>query len=437
MPIEVFCVFLFGSLILFLVMGMPIAFATGSAGLIGLLIAWGPQSVFLIASRTFQNMNSYTLVAVAPFVFMGLVLERSGIGRELFEVVYQWAGSFKGALAITAILVCTIMAAMTGVVGAAVTTVGMIALPAMLKRNYNKHLALGSCCAGGSLGVLIPPSVIFIIYGSCTNISVGKLFMGGFATGGLLSLVFITYVLIRSYIQPDFAPALSKKDRLPLKERIQLLKNVIVPVLLVFLVLGVIFAGLATPTEAAGVGAAGALICAMFRRNFTWEMFKIMLLDTTRVTCMVMWIVFGSSFFVAVFAGAGGAQLVENLLLVKVTNPWVILTITMGILFVLGCFMDSIAIVLLCAPIFTPIIIALKFDPIWFGIIFNLNLQMAYITPPFGYSLFYLKGVAPEGITTGDIFRSVWPFVGLQLMTLILCIKFPILATWFSDLMIK
>ena len=175
MPIEVFCVFLFGSLILFLVMGMPIAFATGSAGLIGLLIAWGPQSLFLIASRTYQNMNSYTLVAIAPFVFMGLVLERSGIGRELFEVVYQWAGSFKGALAITAILVCTIMAAMTGVVGAAVTTVGMIALPAMLKRNYNKHLALGSCCAGGSLGVLIPPSVIFIIYGSCTNISVGKL----------------------------------------------------------------------------------------------------------------------------------------------------------------------------------------------------------------------------------------------------------------------
>lgn len=437
MAIEAFCVLLFGLLILLLILGMPIAFATGSAGLIGLLISWGPGSLFLIASRTLQNMDSYTLVAVAPFVFMGLVLERSGIGRELFEVVYQWAGSFKGSLAVTAILVCTIMAAMTGVVGAAVTTVGMIALPAMLKRNYNKHLALGSCCAGGSLGVLIPPSVIFIIYGSATNISVGKLFMGGFATGGLLSVVFVLYVLTRSYLQPDFAPALDSEEQLPLSERLRLLKNIIAPVILVILVLGVIFAGLATPTEAAGVGAAGAVLCALFKRSLNWQTFKEILLDTTKVTCMVMWIVIGSSFFVAVFAGAGGASLVENLLLVKVTNPWIILSITMVILFLLGCFMDSIAIVLLCAPIFTPIIIALKFDPIWFGIIFNLNLQMAYITPPFGYSLFYLRGVAPSNIATADIFRSVWPFVGLQLITLILCIKFPFLATWLSDLMIK
>ncbi|MBN1225438.1 MAG: TRAP transporter large permease subunit [Deltaproteobacteria bacterium] len=436
MPIELFCILLFGSLILFLAMGMPIAFATGSAGLIGLLLAWGPQSLYLIASRTLQNMNSYTLVAIAPFVLMGMVMERSGIGRELFEVVYQWAGSFKGSLAVTAVLVCTIMAAMTGVVGAAVTTVGMIALPAMLKRNYSKHLALGSCCAGGSLGVLIPPSIIFIIYGSCTNISVGKLFMGGFATGGLLSLIFIFYILIRSYIQPDYAPALDKEDHLPLKTRVRLLKNVIAPILLVVLVLGVIFAGLATPTEAAGVGALGAIVCAMFRPSFTWRMFNGILIDTVKITCMVMWIVFGSSFFVAVFAGAGGAQLVEDLLIVNVSNRWIILFITMGILFLLGCFMDSIAIVLLCAPIFTPIIIALKFDPIWFGIIFNLNLQMAYITPPFGYSLFYLKGVAPEGVTTGDIFRSVWPFVGLQFITLLLCIKFPILAMWLSDMMI-
>ncbi|MFZ7126454.1 MAG: TRAP transporter large permease [Desulfobacterales bacterium] len=437
MPIEIFCLILFGSLVLFLVIGMPIAFATGSAGLIGLLLSWGPESMFLVASRAFQNMNSYTLVAVAPFVFMGLVIERSGIGRDLFEVVYQWAGKFKGALAVTSIFVCTVLAAMTGIVGAAVTTVGMIGLPAMLKRGYNKHLALGSCCAGGSLGVLIPPSVILIIYGSCTNTSVGKLFMGGFAAGGLLSVIFMIYVVVRSYLQPDFAPALSVEERLPLDQRINLLKNVIFPVILVLLVLGAIFGGFATPTEAACIGAVGAVLCASSRQQFTWGTLKNIFFDTIKITCMVMWIIFGSSFFVAVFAGAGGAELVENLLVVKVGNPWGVLAITMAILFLLGCFMDSIAIVLLCAPIFVPIISAMKFDPIWFGIIFNLNLQMAYISPPFGYSLFYLKGVTPPDVSTGDIFRSAVPFMGLQFLCLVLCIMFPSLTTWLSDLVMQ
>ena len=436
MSIELFVIILFGSLVLFLALGMPIAFATGGAGLIGLLLAWGPGSMFLIASRTFHNMSSYTLIAIAPFVFMGLVIERSGIGKELFDAIYQWAGRLKGSLAITSIIVCTILAATTGIVGAAVTTVGMIGLPAMLKRGYDKRLALGACCSGGSLGVLIPPSIILIIYGSATNTSVGKLFMGGFATGGLLALLYILYIFVRSYLQPSFAPPITNEKQLPLLEKIYLLKSVIAPLIIVILVLGAIFAGLATPTEAACVGAVGALLCAAFRHEFTWMVFRNILTDTVRVTCMVMWIIFGSSFFVAVFAGGGGAQLVDQLLVTKVGSELGVLIITMFILFVLGCFMDSIAIVLLCGPIFAPIVTSLGYDPIWFGIIFNLNLQMAYITPPFGYSLFYLKGVAPPEVTTVDIFRSVVPFIFLQLLCLILCIKFPILATWLSDLYI-
>ncbi|HOG17274.1 MAG: Sialic acid TRAP transporter permease protein SiaT [Syntrophaceae bacterium PtaU1.Bin231] len=437
MSVEMSLVVLFGSLIAFLVMGMPIAYATGASGMIGLLIIWGPSNTFLVAARALQNMNSYTLVALAPFIMMGMVLERSGIGRELFDCVYQWAGSFRGSLAVTTIIVCAIMAAMTGVVGAAVTTVGLIALPAMLKQNYNKHVSLGACCAGGSLGVLIPPSVIFIIYGACTNISVGKLFMGGFATGGLLALMYIAYIVIRSYMQHDFAPPLHKDDQLPLAGKIRLLKGVIAPVVIVIIVLGVIFGGFCTPTEAAGVGAVASLIFAAMRPGFTWAMFKGILLDTVKATCMVMWIIFGSSFFVAVFAGSGGSSLVENLLLTGVGNRWVTVCIIMVILFILGCFMDTIAIVLLCAPIFTSIITALKFDPIWFGILFNVNLQMAYISPPFGYSLFYLKGVSPRGITTGDIYRSVWPFIGVQIVCILLLIKWPFLCTWLADIMIK
>lgn len=282
--------------------------------------------------------------------------------------------------------------------------------------------------------MLIPPSVILIIYGSATNTSVGKLFMGGFATGGLLSLVYMIYIVIRSYLQPNYAPALSEDERLPFHQRVRLIKNVIAPLLLVTLVLGAIFGGFATPTEAACVGAVGSILCAYFRPQFKWETLKEVFLDTLKITCMVMWIIFGSSFFVAVFAGAGGAELVENLLVVKVGSTWAVLAITMIILFILGCFMDSIAIVLLCAPIFTPIVVAMGFDPVWYGIVFNLNLQMAYISPPFGYSLFYLKGVAPPDITTGDIFRSVWPFMGCQLLVLILCIRFPFLTTWLSDL---
>jgi len=429
MPIEVSLVILFGFLILFLVMGMPIAFATGASGMIGLLIIWGPSNTFLVAARALQNMNSYTLVALAPFILMGMVLERSGIGRELFDAVYQWAGSFKGSLAVTTVIVCAIMAAMTGV--------GLIALPAMLKQNYNKHLALGACCAGGSLGVLIPPSVIFIIYGACTNTSIGKLFMGGFATGGLLALIYIIYIVIRSYLDPAFAPPLHKDDQLPFAEKVRLLKGIIAPIVIVVVVLGAIFGGFCTPTEAAGVGAAASLLFAASRPNFTWAMFKGIMLDTVKVTCMVMWIIFGSSFFVAVFAGAGGSALVENLLLTGVGNRYVILAIIMVILFILGAFMDTIAIVLLCAPIFTSVITALKFDPVWFGILFNVNLQIAYISPPFGYSLFYLKGVSPPGITTADIYGSVVPFIGLQILCLYLIIQWPVLATWLANMMIK
>jgi len=437
MPIELVTLLMFGGLVVLLVFGLPIAFATGGIGVLTLFLLWGSDSFYLIFSRVYGVVSSYPLVAIPLFIWMGITLERSGIAGALFKAIHQWTGFINGGLAVATVLVCAAMAAMTGIVGAAVVTMGIIALPALLERRYSKTLALGSSAAGGSLGVLIPPSIPLIVYAVAAGVSIGKLFMGGFAAGLILVIIFSLYILIRSRLQPDLAPPLPKEELLPLRERVVLLRSVILPVLLIVAVLGSIFAGIATPTEAAGVGAFGALICAAIRRSVNWQMFKQVTYDSAKLTCMVLWVIFGASLFVAVFTGAGGGTLVEHVLLGVIQNPQLILLTMMAVLFILGCFLDTLAIILLTAPIFSPIIVTLGFNPVWFGIIFNVNLQMAYITPPFGYSLFYLKGVAPKGITIVDIYRSIWPFVILQALGLVVCILFPKSVLWLPNLMIR
>lgn len=437
MSIELLTLIMFGALVILLVFGLPIAFATGGIGVLALYMLWGSDSFYLIFNRVWGTVSSYPLVAVPLFIWMGFALERSGIAGDLFETIHQWTGFINGGLAVATILVCAAMAAMTGVVGAAVVTMGIIALPAMLKRKYDKSIALGTVAAGGSLGVLIPPSIPFIVYAVAAGISIGKLFMGGFAAGLILVALFSVYILIRTRIQPKLGPPVAKEDLLPLRQRVSLLRGVILPILLIVAVLGSIFAGIATPTEAAGVGAFGALICAAIKRRVNWQMVKSITFDSARLTCMVLWVIFGASLFVAVFTLAGGSKLVEHALVTGVQNPALILAIMMVILFVLGCFLDTLAIILLAAPIFSPIVQSLGFDPVWFGIIFNINLQMAYISPPFGYSLFYLKGVAPEGIVTTDIWKAIWPFVGLQALGMVVAIIFPQSVLWLPNLMIK
>jgi tripartite ATP-independent transporter DctM subunit len=437
MSIELVTLILFVALILVLFSGLPLAFALGGLALISSYFLWGPKSMLLIAVQSWGVMNSYFLVAIPLYIFMANLLQRSGIIEDLFTVMRIWFGPLRGGLAIGTIVICTLMAAMTGVVGAAVATMGILALPAMLNRKYDKRIALGAICAGGTLGILIPPSVITIVYAVTAGVSIGHMFMGGIFPGILLSALFIIYVAVRCWLQPELGPAPSVEERRKYKlvDKFVALRGVILPILLIFGVLGSIYAGIATPTEAAGIGCVGAIISAAIYRKLTWENLKESVYATAKITAMILWITIGARCFISVFSAVGGDELVTDFVTGLALNRWVILILIQVMLVFLGLFLDEIGIILLTVPIFLPIIKSLNFDPVWFGILFLVNAQMDYITPPFGYTLFYLRGVAPEGVTMGDIYRSVIPFVILQAIGLGLCMIFPDIILWLPSMM--
>ncbi len=436
MSIELITVLMLGSLVVLMLMGLPNAFATGGVAVIFLLYLWGPPAFMLVMLRVWATMGDFILIAVPMFILMASILERSGIGDELYEAIYCWLGSLRGGLAIATVVASAVLAAMVGIVGAGVVMMGLIALPAMRKRGYEKNLALGSICSGGSLGLLIPPSILYIIYGMTAGVSIGKLFAGGIGPGVLLAVLFIAYIAIISYLRPNIAPALSEEERrMPLRQKFVLLKGLVLPGLLMLLVLGSIFFGVAVPSEAAGVGALGAVLCAVARRRFSWKMLKEAVIETTKITSMIMWIIFGASALIGVYTLAGGAAFVERTVLALPLCRWGILILTQVLFIFLGMFIEYIGLLLITVPIFVPIIIALDFCPIWFGILFSINMQIASLSPPFGYSLFYLKGVAPPDISMLDIYRSVWPFMALQLLTLILVMTFPQIAMWLPSVL--
>lgn len=437
MSIELVTLILFVGLILVLFSGLPLAFALGGLALISSYFLWGPNSMLLIAIQSWGVMNSYFLVAIPLYIFMANLLQRSGIIEDLFTVMQIWFGPLRGGLAIGTIVICTLMAAMTGVVGAAVATMGILALPAMLNRKYDKRIAIGSICAGGTLGILIPPSVITIVYAVTAGVSIGHMFIGGMLPGILLSSLFIIYIAVRCWLQPELGPAppLEERRKYKLVDKIVALKSVILPILLILGVLGSIYAGIATPTEAAGIGCMGAIISAAIYRRLTWENLRESVYATGKITAMILWITIGARCFISVFSAVGGDELVADFVTNLALNRWVILILIQLMLIFLGLFLDEIGIILLTVPIFLPIIENLSFDPIWFGILFLVNAQMDYITPPFGYTLFYLRGVAPEGVTMGDIYRSVMPFVILQAIGLGLCMLFPNIILWLPNLM--
>jgi len=315
---------------------------------------------------------------------------------------------------------------------------GIIAVPAMLKRGYDKSMVLGSTMAGGALGQLIPPSVLMVVYGGMAGVSVGKLFMGGVFPGLVLSGLFILYIALRCFFQKGLGPALSKEERdaITWKMKFVALKAIILPVLLIVGVLGSIFEGVATPTEAAAIGAFGSIICGLIYRRLTWEVIKVACINTLKSSCMVMWIMIGSLLFVSFYFGVGGADFVKETLVNIKINRWVIIFGMQLVIFILGCLMDPAGIVMLCTPLWNPVIKALGFDPLWFGVLFIVNLEMSYLTPPFGYNLFYMKSIAPAGVSMADIYRSVWPFVALQAAGLALCMIFPEIITWLPGKMI-
>jgi tripartite ATP-independent transporter DctM subunit len=435
--IELITLIMFLSLIALLFTGLPLAFVLGGLALTFTYFLWGPNSMLLVALQSWSVMTSSNLVAIPLYVFMAIVLQRSGVIEDLFTVMRMWFGPVRGGLAMGTVVICTIIAAMTGIVGAAVATMGILALPAMLSHNYHKRIALGCICAGGTLGILIPPSVITVVYAVTAGVSIGRMFMGGVGPGLLLSFLFISYIAIRSWIQPEMGPVPSKEERRQhsFRNKLLALRAVILPILLIIGVLGSIYAGIATPTEAAGVGCVGSLISAAIYRRLTWENIKESVYTTAQTTAMILWITIGARCFIAVFSAVGGDELVSDFVSGLAVNRWIILILIQLMLIFLGMFLDEIGIILLCVPIFLPIIKALNFDPVWFGILFLVNAQMDYITPPFGYTLFYLRGVTPPGITMGDIYRSIVPFVLLQAFGLGLCMVFPDIVLWLPNMM--
>lgn len=437
MSVAIASVIMLACLLVLIAIGVPMAWAMGGIGSLFTIFLWGPESLFGIVSRTMGWVGNFTILAVPLFIFMSVILEKVDLAEDLFDAVYKWAGGLRGGLAVATVIVCTIFAAMTGVVAGAIVAMGVVALPAMRKRNYDKQMSVGCILAGGTLGILIPPSIIIVTYALFSGISVGKLLIGGILPGLLLSSMYIIYIIVRCFIQKDLCPAPPKEERASWGEKIASLKNIILPCLLIVAVLGAIFSGIATPTEAAGVGAMGAVICGLALRRITWKKLYEASLSTMTLSVYIMWIMMSATFFAQVFTATGGIDLVSGIITGLPFGPYGILAIMMLILIVLGMFIDSFGIIAICVPLFVPIIKVLNFDPLWFGVLFNITMQVAYISPPFGYSLFALKAVAPPDITTQDVIKSVIPFIAIQLICLLLIIVFPQIGIWLPNLMLK
>lgn len=434
MSIEMLTVVMFGSLFFLLGLGLPVAFACGSIGVIFTAVLQGPMAVNLVPTRIFGLMINYLLAAIPLFIFMACILEQSGIIHKIYETAYQWLGRIKGGVASATVAACTLLAAMCGVIGASEVTMGVIALPQMLNRKYNKFIACGSILAGGTLGILIPPSVLLIVYGLVDNSSIGKLYAGAIFPGLLLAGLFIGYVTIRCYINPKLGPPVPEEERMPFKERVVLLLSLVPPGIIIFLVLGTIFTGIAAPTEAAGVGALGAMILTGAQKQLTWKGIVDAAEKTLKSSAMVLWTMFGANIFVGLYVMCGGGNFVTEVLMGSGMGKWGIIITMQGILLFLGCFIDWTGIIMLCVPIFGPIVRKLGFDPVWFGVLFATNMQISFLSPPFGYALFYLKGVAPPEIKTTDIWRGAAPFIGLQVLGVICVMKFQWLSLYLPEL---
>jgi tripartite ATP-independent transporter DctM subunit len=436
MSIELLTLLFFGSLLFFLVLGLPLTFVLGGISVIFLYFTWGIESFYMVASQMWGSMNSFTLVAIPLFVLMAMLLEKTGVAQALYRMMHLWWGGVRGGLAIGTVVICTIFAAMVGVSGAAVVTMGTIALPAMLARGYDKQMAIGCISAGGGLGILIPPSVLMILYSLITGTSVGKLFAAGVVPGIMLAILLCAYIFIRCWLQPSMGPALPPEERGDWAEKFSALRAVLLPMLIVGMVLGSIMFGLATPTEAAAIGVLGALISALVHRQLSWALLRDSCLRTFKLTGMIIWILFAAHAFSSAYQSMGAQSLIQSLMAYIPGGPWGTIIFIQLVLLLLGMVLDPVGIMLITLPVFLPVVTALGFDPIWFGILFIINMEIGYQTPPFGFNLFYLKGIVPPGITMGDIYKSVFPYTLMMVLGLILIMLFPGLATWLPSLVL-
>jgi len=451
---EWIALLLFAAVVVLLLAGFPVAFSLGGTALLfafGGVIGGGFESAFLsgLPSRIFGIMTNETLIAVPLFVFMGITLERARIAEELLETLSALFGRLRGGLGISVTLVGMLLAASTGIVGATVVTMGLLSLPTMLKRGYSPEIATGTICASGTLGQIIPPSIILVMLGdvmssayqqaqlaqgvfSPDTVSVGDLFAGALIPGLLLVVLYVVYLSITAIVRPDSMPAhaVANDEHVSF---IQILGALAPPLTLIFAVLGSILGGFATPTEAAGVGAMGALLIAMLRRALSMERLREIMRGTLRISSMVFMILIGASVFSLVFRGYGGDDGVHALLESLPGGVVGAVIVVMLVMFLLGFVLDFIEITFVVVPIVGPVLLSMGLDPVWLGIMIAINLQTSFLTPPFGFALFYLRGVAPPEITTGQIYRGVIPFVGIQIFALLILAAFPALVTWLPD----
>lgn len=429
MGIEMGTLLMFASLLLLLLTGMPLAFVTLLVALVFALGWFGPMAVPLIVSRIFSFVNSFVFVSVPMFVLMASILDRSGIAKDLFDAMKLVGGRLRGGVAIQTLLVAVILAAMSGIIGGEVVLLGVIALPQMLRLGYDRKLAIGVCCAGGALGTMIPPSIVLIIYGLTASVSIGDLFTAAFIPGFMLAALYASYILIRAYMNPEIAP-IPEPGEVSREEKLRLLKGLVLPIMVVIFVLGSIYGGIASVTEASAIGVFGVTLSTIIRREFSLDLIMGAARQTLATVGMIVWIGIGASALVGVFNLMGGIQFVQTLITGISDTPIVVILFMMLILFILGMFLDWVGIALLTMPIFVPIVTQLGYDPIWFGVVFAMNMQVSFLSPPFGPAAFYLKSVAPPDISLGEIFRALLPFIGLQILAVGMLITFPGLAMY-------
>lgn len=435
MEAGIVALLLFGSLLVLLGLGIPIAFGLGGISIVFGFLLWGGfPSLDAFALGTFSKSIEFSLSAVPLFVFMAAILQYSDMAEDMYEVVYRWFGGIRGGLVAGTTLISSIFAAMVGIATVATATLGLTARPSMLQRGYDDKLTMGAIMAGGALGILIPPSIIMIIYASEAGASAGALFMGGILPGIVAAILFIGYGLIRCWIRPEMGPVIPKGERFSLKEKVESLKGVILPILVILLVLGSIYTGAATPTEAAAIGVVGSLISAALKMKLTLENIKKVFSMTVRINAMVFWILFGAAAYSRIVTVTGVGEWFASIVTGFDVNRWVTLFGMLLVFFILGMLIDPAGIILMTGPLFLPVVSQLGFDPVWFGVIFVILMCMAYMTPPLGFNLFVMRGIAKD-VNIGKIYSSVWPFVGLYAIVVFICMAFPELVLWLPDQM--
>jgi tripartite ATP-independent transporter DctM subunit len=431
MSFSMMAILMFASMLVLLLTGRHIFAVIGGVAVGMALLLWGSGNEGMAFHASFSLLNWYPLLTLPLFIYIGYMFSKSGIADDLYQMLYVWMGPVRGGLAIGTIVLMAIIAAINGLSVAGMAVGNTICLPEMVKRKYDKIMISGVIQAASSLGIMIPPSVVLTLYGMIARQPVGQLWMAGVLPGVMLAILFIIYITIRCLIQPQLGPAASKEERnIPWSKKFKLLSASILPIVIIFLMSGLFFLGITSMVESAAVGAIAITFIAWINKRLTWKVMLEVLKDTLSVSCMFMWVILAALAFGAVFDGLGAVYAIEKLFLGFSLGRWGVMAMMQLSYIIMGMFLDDTAMLIVVAPLYVPLIIKLGFNPIWYGILYTITCQIAYLTPPFGYNLFLMKAMAPKDFTIGDIYKSVWPFVGVMILGLILVMIWPDIALY-------